>query len=85
MDLAPCYPSVFSNLEVAPDLTPALWFIITYPAMMLAVTKPRINLSALFPFGSLRIHYNGRRIDLFLGYFTGVDKVPAHVAAGGTK
>ena len=51
--------------------------------MMLAVIKPRINLSALFPYGFLRIHHNGRRIDLFLGYFTWVDKVPAHTATRG--
>jgi hypothetical protein len=85
MDLAPCYPSVPSNSEVAPDLTRPLLCgsLSTNPAVMLAVIKPRINLSAFFPFGFLRIHHDARRIDLFLGYFTGLDKIPAHTAARG--
>jgi hypothetical protein len=54
--------------------------------MMLAVIQPRTNLSALFPFGFLRIHHSHRHIDLFLGYFSGVDKVLAHTAVrGGTN
>jgi len=51
--------------------------------MMLAVIKPGINFSALFPFGFLKIHHNSRRIELFLGYFTGVDKISPHTAARG--